>query len=290
MIFLKTYREQIIMAAMSVALVTAIFLALRDLISREKYKINGSDAGNVLLGFNSMMLAERYTRYRKLCIACCVGGLGLVFFLVFGNLVFSIILGVCVSAVIDEFVSSLRERNNLKMHMQTISFISHMILMLKAGKTVRQIFKSSVFWAKNPLKLHLEIMVNQLESSIPFGEAVDNFSARCASSEIKLLASALKINHRIGGDLIFILENISDSLRHSLKSRSKAKTLTIQSRFSATIISFFPIAALVMLYFFMNERVTAFFSSSFANVILLAGGFLEIAGILAMKKIVGGNQ
>jgi len=290
MIFLKAYQEQIMVAALSVLLVAALFLALKNLIAKRHYRINRLGTDNVFPKFNFMLLVNKYSGHKKPIMVSCFAGLGLIFYLLFGNLIFSIILGVCMAVVMDEFASSLNKKHDLKLHMQAISFISHMILMLKAGKTVRQVFKSSLNWTKNPLRLQLEILVNELQLSIPFEDAVDNFSARCSSREIKLLASALKINHRIGGDLIFILENIIESLRHSLQSRSKAKTLTIQSRYSATIISFFPIFALVMLYFFMTERMTAFFSSSFSNVILLVGGLLEIAGIMVMKKILGADQ
>lgn len=287
MTLLSLYRDHIIVAAMAVMLAACLFFALRNL---KRYSIRQVRSQRALLPLNLMVVAGHYAQHKKIFMVCTMAGLGLIFYLIFKNIVFSAILGICAAAVMDELVTGIDKKNHVKLHMQLISFISHMALMLKAGKTVRQVFKSSLVWTKNPLRDHLEMAVNELESGISFDEAVDNFSHRCASREVKLLASALKINHQIGGDLIFVLEKIMESLRHSLESKSKAKTLTLQSQYSATIISFFPIAALVVLYFLMTDRVTAFFSSRFANVILITGGFLEITGIMVMKKILGAGR
>lgn len=287
MTFLSLYRDPIIVAVMAVMLAACLFFALRNL---KWHSIRQIHSKRGLLPLNLMVVAGHYARHKKIFMVCTTAGLGLVFYLIFKNIVFSAILGICAAAVIDELITGIDKKNHVKLHMQLIGFISHMTLMLKAGKTVRQVFKRALVWTKNPLKDHLEMVVNELESGISFDEAMDNFSNRCASREVKLLASALKINHQIGGDLIFVLEKIMESLRHSLESKSKAKTLTLQSQYSATIISFFPIAALVVLYFLMTDRVTAFFSSRFANVILIAGGFLEITGIMVMKKILGAGR
>lgn len=290
MILFSGYRDQIIIAALSILLAISLYISLKNLLAKKRYGAKYHSNSHIFSNLNILMLAASYNRHRKLFMSAGIVSLGLLFYPIFQNIVFAIILGVCSAAVIDELISSLNKRNNLKLHIQVISLISHMILMLKAGKTVRHILKKSTAWVQNPLKAHLEFLVNELESSIPFNEAMDSFSIKCPSNEIRLLASALKINQKIGGDLIFVLENIIESLRHSLESRSKSKTLTMQSRYSATIISFFPIAALVVLYFLMTEPISIFFSSRFANVILLAGGFLEIMGIFAMKKILGADQ
>ncbi|GAH30785.1 unnamed protein product [marine sediment metagenome] len=150
---------------------------------------------------------------------------------------------------------------------------------------MRSIFKESANWFKDPLSAHLLEVANELELNSTLDEALDRFSQKCRSREANLLVSSLKINNRIGGDLISILDNIADSMRHNLKLKSQIKTMSLQSRYSGNIISIFPIIVLVLLYIFMNKTVVDFFSTSPGVILLFIGGVLEIAGVIVMKKI-----
>ncbi|GAI09103.1 unnamed protein product [marine sediment metagenome] len=150
---------------------------------------------------------------------------------------------------------------------------------------MRSIFKESANWFKDPLSTHLLEVANELELNSTLDEVLDRFSQKCRSREANLLVSSLKINNRIGGDLISILDNIADSMRHNLKLKSQIKTMSLQSRYSGNIISIFPIIVLVLLYIFMNKTVVDFFSTSPGVILLFIGGVLEIAGVIVMKKI-----
>jgi tight adherence protein B len=105
---------------------------------------------------------------------------------------------------------------------------------------------------------------------------------------VGLIIAGIKINNKMGGDLIILLESLSATLRESLRARSRKDNLTLQSRLSANIISFFPIAALLFLYIFYSSSILDFFSTTAGTVVLVAGGLLEIIGILFMKRILRG--
>ncbi len=151
---------------------------------------------------------------------------------------------------------------------------------------MRSIFKDSANWFKDPLSTYSLEVANELELNSTLDEALDRFSEKCRSREANLLVSSLKINNKIGGDLISILDNIADSMRHNLKLKSQIKTMSLQSRYSGNIISIFPIIVLVLLYIFMNKTVLDFFSTSLGIILLFIGGVLEIAGVIVMKKII----
>jgi len=209
----------------------------------------------------------------------------LFFYLLSRNIIFSLFVGLCLEIYILDLLNGLEEKRKELLHSQLIEFISNMTVLLKAGKTVRSIFKESANWFKDPLSTHLLEVANELELNSTLDEALDRFSQKCRSREANLLVSSLKINNRIGGDLISILDNIADSMRHNLKLKSQIKTMSLQSRYSGNIISIFPIIVLVLLYIFMNKTVVDFFSTSPGVILLFIGGVLEIAGVLVMKKI-----
>ena len=213
----------------------------------------------------------------------------LLFFLVFRNIFFSIFLGICLYIISLEIIRSINEKRLEILHYQLIDFLVNMIVMVRSGRTVRNIIKDSTRWTKNPLNSYLKHLSNQLELNILFDDALDDFAGRCYSREAILIVTALKLNNKIGGDIVSILGSIVGTLQQSLKLKTSARTLTLQSRYSGTIIALLPVIVLISLFFFLNDVVSGFFGSRIGNILLITGGSLEIAGILIIRKILAVN-
>ncbi len=267
------------------------FSGLRKIISRQGLNKKFRDKDHFAPGLKiSGMIINGYTRRKKLSLIILFFILTALFYLFFRNLLLSIFVGACVEIFIFDLLDGLEEKRKVLLHKQLIEFTGNMIIMLKAGKTVRSIFKGSVGLFKNPLNSYIKVITNEFELNSSFEEALDRFSKSCRSREVFLFASALKINDKIGGDLAFILDNIIETLRHSLEIKSQLSTLSLQSRYSGNIIAFLPVMVLVLLYIFMNSTMQAFFSTTLGTILLFSGGILEIAGIAVMKKIINSTN
>ncbi len=208
-------------------------------------------------------------------------------FLLSRNFIFSIFSGICLWIYIIDFLNGFEKKRKDLLNNQIVEFLNNMAVMLKAGNTIRNIFKSSAGYFKNPLNKYLVDTANELELNFTLDEALDRFSGRCRSREVDLLVSSLKINNKIGGDLISIIDSVSNSIRHNLKLKSKVKTMSLQSRYSGNIISIFPIIVLILMCIFFSDTVMDFFSTGAGIISLAAGGALEIIGIVIIKKIIG---
>ncbi len=232
-------------------------------------------------------IINKWETGKKVLIIILFFILTLCIYLLSGNLVFGLFTGICLEIYILDLFKSFEEKRKDLLNSQLIEFLNNMAVMLKAGNTVRSIFKSSAGLFKEPLGIYLMETANELELNSTLDGALDRFSQKCRSREADLLASSLKINNKIGGDLIPILDNVTDSIRHNLKLKSKIQTMSIQSRYSGNIISIFPVIVLILMCIFMKEAVMGFFSTAVGVTLLIIGGILEIAGIAAIKKITG---
>ncbi len=208
------------------------------------------------------------------------------FSLWFNNMLAGFFMAICISVFISGIFKSREEQKFFRLHYQLIDFIGHLNIMLRAGKTLRYILLNS--WPKfePPLGTYLKEVAENLEINPDLEEVLEIFEKRSSSNEVKLLTSGLKICNRIGGDMVQVLNSVSSTLRQNLKSRSRLNTLVLQSKYSANIISLFPIIALIMLYIFYGDIIMDFFSSGIGIIVLIAGGILELAGIIIMKKII----
>jgi len=211
-----------------------------------------------------------------------------IFFFWFRNIILAAVISACISIYIAGAFNSLEMTRTDRLHRQLVGFLEHMIIILRAGKTIRHIFQESWSSFPRPLGSYLKDIAEKLEIDPDLEHALDMFEERSGSREVKLIAAGIKINSRIGGDLIILLESISVTLRESLRARSRMQNLTMQSRLSANIISLFPVAALLFLSIFYNSSIIDFFSTTAGTIVLIAGGLLEITGIIFMKMIIKG--
>lgn len=187
--------------------------------------------------------------------------------------------------IASEFLSMLKEKRNEIIANQLMEMSVNIVIMIKAGRSLRNIIKNSVSWTKPPLKKYVKNLADELDTGLTFDLAFDNFSARCATPEAMLIVTALKINNKIGGNLILILNNIVDTIQENHKAKSSARTLTLQSRYSGNIIAAMPVIIMLIMFCTMDISIGQFFQSKIGNIFLIFGCLLEIAGILVIKKI-----
>jgi tight adherence protein B len=209
----------------------------------------------------------------------------LTFFIFFRNIVLAIFIAIMGTGIFIEFIDGIIRKRKEALDIQLIEFITNIIIMSKAGKEIRQIFKESLACIKKPLNNYIKTLVSEVELNISMDSALDNFAFSIGGREVSLLANAIKINRKIGGNLLFILENIIKTLQENLKIRSSIKTQTAQSRFSGNFISLFPLAGFIFMYFSLNSSLKEFLSSKPGSILLAAGAILEFSGFFIIKKI-----
>ncbi len=229
----------------------------------------------------------RFFNIKKTILFPIVFFIALALFLIFFKNIFISIFFSMVAAIITfEIFQRIQEKRKEFFEIQVAEFISNMIILLKSGKSIRQIFNISLPWFKNPLYSYLKKINNEVEFNIPFEEALDEFSKRADNSEIRLLVNAIKINSRIGGNFLFIASNILKTVQENIRVRTKIKTRTAQSRLSGNIIVFFPAIGLIFMYFIFNNAVDRFISTGLGITAVLIGTLLELTGYIAIKRIV----
>jgi len=209
-----------------------------------------------------------------------------VFSLWFNNMMAGFFIAICITVFISGIFKNREEQRLYRLHCQLIDLIGHINIMLRAGKTLRYIFLKAWSRFEPPLGTYLKEVAENLEINPDLEEILEIFEKISASNEVKLITSGLKICNRIGGDMVQVLNSVSSTLRQNLKSRSRLNTLVLQSKYSANIISLFPIIALIVLYIFYGGIIMDFFASRTGIIVLIAGGILEFAGIIIMKKVI----
>jgi tight adherence protein B len=107
------------------------------------------------------------------------------------------------------------------------------------------------------------------------------------------MATAIYIQHTVGGNLAEILDSIAFTIRERVRIQGEIRTLTAQQRLSGYVVGFLPIGLAGFLFIAAPGFMTPMFDSRVAvlglpaGVIILAvGGFSMFMGFMFIRRIV----
>jgi tight adherence protein B len=122
---------------------------------------------------------------------------------------------------------------------------------------------------------------------------MENMVRRVRSDDLELMATAINIQHTVGGNLAEILDSIAFTIRERIRIKGEIRTLTAQQRLSGYVVGFLPIGLAGFLFVAapnfmapMFEKPPEALGLALGVVILFMGGFMMFIGFLLIRRIV----
>ena len=164
---------------------------------------------------------------------------------------------------------------------------------LRAGSSFLQAIELVVRESRPPVSTEFGRVIREVNLGLPFDQALENMVRRVRSDDLELMATAISIQHQVGGNLAEILDSIAYTIRERVRIKGEIRTLTAQQRLSGYVVGFLPIA----LAGFLFVAAPGFMEPMFLNppavlglpagvVILIFGGFMMFIGFMLIRKIV----
>ena len=164
---------------------------------------------------------------------------------------------------------------------------------LRAGSSFLQAIELVVRESRPPISTEFSRVIREVNLGLPFEQALENMVRRVRSDDLELMATAISIQHTVGGNLAEILDSIAYTIRERIRIKGEIKTLTAQQRLSGYVVGFLPIG----LAGFLFVAAPNFMNAMFLNppevlglpagvVILIFGGFMMFIGFMLIRKIV----
>jgi tight adherence protein B len=177
-----------------------------------------------------------------------------------------------------------------KMLPDTITLIANA---LRAGSSFLQAIELVVRESRPPISTEFARVIREVNLGLPFEQALDNMVRRVRSDDLELMATAISIQHQVGGNLAEILDSIAYTIRERVRIKGEIRTLTAQQRMSGYVVGFLPIG----LAGFLFIAAPGFMQPMFSNppeilglpagvVILIFGGFMMFMGFMFIRRIV----
>ncbi len=164
---------------------------------------------------------------------------------------------------------------------------------LRAGSSFLQAIELVVRESRPPISTEFGRVIREVNLGLPFDQALENMVRRVRSDDLELMATAISIQHQVGGNLAEILDSIAYTIRERIRIQGEIRTLTAQQRLSGYVVGFLPIG----LAGFLFIAAPGFMKPMFDNppeilglpagvVILIFGGFMMFMGFMFIRKIV----
>ena len=164
---------------------------------------------------------------------------------------------------------------------------------LRAGSSFLQAIELVVRESRPPISTEFSRVIREVNLGLPFETAMENMVRRVRSDDLELMATAISIQHTVGGNLAEILDSIAYTIRERVRIKGEIRTLTAQQRLSGYVVGFLPIA----LAGFLFVAAPSFMDPMFLNppgilglpagvIVLMFGGFMMFIGFMLIRKIV----
>jgi tight adherence protein B len=104
-------------------------------------------------------------------------------------------------------------------------------------------------------------MVTDIAVGVPLGDAVDAWAHRSGSEDAQLVAGALDLHRRSGGDLPAVLDQVAATIRERVAVMRETRALTAQARLSGWILGVLPVGFFAFLWITSRNEIEGAFRS-----------------------------
>lgn len=208
-------------------------------------------------------------------------------FYVLGRTAFLLPLGLGVGFFVPRIYVTLRKGRRLHaFNDQLGDTITLMANALRAGYSLMQAMEAVSREMPPPISDEFGRVVKEVGLGLSHEEAMKHLLERVRSDDLDLLVTAINVQHEVGGNLSEILDAIGHTIRERVRIQGEVRVLTAQGMMSGYVISFLPIALMLILFLINREYIGSMFKEPCGWAMLGFMAIIMTAGFISIQKIV----
>lgn len=132
---------------------------------------------------------------------------------------------------------------------------------LRSGSSFLQAIELVVRENPPPVSTEFNRVIREVNLGLPLEQALNSMVRRVRSDDLELMATAISIQHQVGGNLAEILDTIAFTIRERVRIKAEIRTLTAMQRLSGYVVGLLP----VLLFLFLLVVAPQFMNPMFDN-------------------------
>jgi tight adherence protein B len=113
---------------------------------------------------------------------------------------------------------------------------------VRAGYSLPQAIEVVSKEMKPPASDEFRRVRHEIGLGLSLSQALSNLIARMENDDLYLVVTAININTQVGGNIVTMLEAVTETIRERVRLFSEVRVLTAQQRFGSYVLTFMPVA------------------------------------------------
>lgn len=224
-----------------------------------------------------------------LCVCSAITLAGIVF-VAQENLLTTAFAGLCgfLLPVLAAMLAKSR-RQSLLMN-QLPPMLEELARAAKTGRSVEQCLLLVAEDTPAPLGTEMKLVAGRLKMGMPLKQALSDLPDRTGLMTLNLMNTTLTVQQQTGGDLVTVLNRLSQAVRDRILFLGRLRAATAASRATATLMIVLPPAILAFFLFRDPDYFQNLMNSTWGRNATFAAVALEIIGAVWVLRILKDSQ
>jgi len=192
------------------------------------------------------------------------------------------VLGVFVPDAWVKYRHAVRQR---KFKAQLVDALLILSSSLRAGLSLTQAFEQLEAEISPPASQEFGLMLKAHRVGRTLEEALQGLNARMPSEELQLMTTAVLVARETGGDVTEVINQLVTTIRDRQKLGDKVKTLTLQGKLQAYLLSALPVVFAVFVRTFNPKFFNVLLEDQTGRMVLGAACVLWVIGMVLLMRM-----
>lgn len=183
------------------------------------------------------------------------------------------------------WLRSRMKRRSAKFNKQLPIALQVMATSLKSGFGIMEAVGSVSREMDAPLSTEFARILDEARLGGSFEAGLTAMVDRIDSNDLRIVARAIEIHRKVGGDLAAILESVAGTMREREELRGHIIALTAQQRFGGMVVGALPIWIAGFFLVVDPKFISPLWTDTAGRIILVIAISMEIVAVFAMRKV-----
>jgi tight adherence protein B len=137
-----------------------------------------------------------------------------------------------------------------------------------------------------PVGAEFKLLYDQQNYGLSLPEALRQFAARVPVLDARFFATAVLTQRETGGNLSGVLDNLSAVMRERFKVKRQVRVISAHGRMSAAVLSGLPPVLAIAMFVISPQNMQLLFTDPLGHNMIAGAVFLQVVGMLVIRRIV----
>ena len=210
--------------------------------------------------------------------------LGILGYFLLRSYIFAVI-GVVIGLATPNFILKMRIASRKRMFaIQLLDAINLLTSSLKGGLSLLQALEVVMEEMPAPISQEFGLVVRENKMGVVFEDSLANLKKRMDIEELNLVVSSILVARETGGDLTKVFSRLVTTIRDNRKLKDNIKTLTLQGRMQAVIMSVMPFLFIAWVLTVNKNHFDIMLQDETGRFLLVLAVILQVVGMFLIRK------